>query len=251
MRKDLTMKIDLNCDMGENIGNDDDIMPYISSANIACGFHAGDENSMQRTIRLAKRYSVAVGVHPSWKDREGFGRHEMSLPVEEVESLILYQLGALYAIAKAEGVELLHVKPHGALYNMAARDPALAEAVGHGILAADSSLFLFAPARSALARAGEAAGLRVAREVFADRNYQADGTLVPRSQPNAILHEPEAAAERVLRMLREGLVRAVDGSEIPIETDTICIHGDTPEAVEFAQKLRAALEDAGVAIAAP
>src|SRR5215212_2282122 len=175
---ELTMKIDLNCDMGENIGSDEDIMPHITSANIACGFHAGDEHSMRATVRLAKRYRVAVGAHPSWKDLEGFGRQEMSLPPEDVESLVRYEISALYAIAKAEGMELDHVKPHGALYNQAAKDIVLAKAIARAVKRFSGDLILVGLAGSRLIEAGLEAGLRVANEGFPDRNYSPDGMLV-------------------------------------------------------------------------
>src|SRR5215510_7920868 len=171
------MKIDLNCDMGENIGKDEDIMPYITSANIACGFHAGDETSMRTTVRLARQYGVAVGAHPSWEDLEGFGRREMSLPPEEVEGLILYQIGALARIAKSEGVEMRHVKPHGALYNQASRDKVLAAAIAKGVKRFSRELILIGLAGSSLVEVGMEVGLRVANEGFPDRNYNPDGTL--------------------------------------------------------------------------
>jgi UPF0271 protein len=247
----MKARVDLNADLGEGSPNEPALLRLVSSANIACGFHAGDPNTMTASILAAREAEVALGAHPSLADRINFGRTELAVSPKEVFALVAYQTGAFQAVANSLGAKPSHVKPHGALYNMAAREPALAEAVAHGILAADRSLILFAPGKSALARAGEAAGLRVAREVFADRNYQADGSLVPRSQPNALLHDAEEAAGRVLRMLRDGVVRAIDGSDIPIDVDTICVHGDTPEAVQFAQSLRAALEAAGVAIAAP
>ena len=184
-------------------------------------------------------------------DRENFGRKELPVSTNEVFALVAYQVGAFLGIATSLGVRPNHVKPHGALYNMAARDPALAEAVAHALLAVDRSLFLFAPSGSALARAGEAVGLRIAREAFADRNYQPDGSLVPRTQPNALLHDAGEAGERVLRMLREEVVRAIDGSDIPIQADTICVHGDTADAVAFAKDLRARLAAAGITVAAP
>jgi UPF0271 protein len=243
--------VDLNADLGEGSPNEPALLRLVSSANIACGFHAGDPDTVAASIQAAREAGVAVGAHPSLADRNSFGRRELPVAPKEVCALVAYQVGAFRAVANSLGVKPNHVKPHGALYNMAARDLALAEALAHGILAADSSLFLFAPGGSALARAAEAVDLPVAREVFADRNYQADGSLVPRSQPHALLHDAEEAAGRVLRMLREGTVRAIDGSEIAIEADTICIHGDTPEAVEFARTLRAKLEAAGIAIAAP
>src|ERR1044071_6131065 len=188
------MKIDLNCDMGENIGRDEDIMSYITSANIACGFHAGDELSMRTTVRLAKKYSVAIGAHPSWKDPEGFGRREMSLPLDEVESLILDQINALAEIAWSEGVELRHVKPHGALYNQAAKDEVLATAIAKIVKRFSDQLILMGLAGSKLVEAGINIGLTVANEGFPDRNYNPDGTLVSRKQPNAIIESPEKVA---------------------------------------------------------
>ena len=243
--------VDLNADLGEGAASEAALLRLVSSANIACGFHAGDPVSMSASIRAAQAGGVAVGAHPSLSDRENFGRKEQTVSPEEIFALLVYQLGAFQAVASSLGVKPNHVKPHGALYNMAARDPILAEAVVRAVSAVDSSLVLFAPGGSALARAGEGLGLRVAREFFADRNYQADGSLVPRSQANALIHDAEEATERVLRMVREGAVRAIDGSDIPIEAETICLHGDTPAAVEFAQKLRATLKAAGIAIAAP
>lgn len=243
--------VDLNADLGEGAPSEAALLPLVSSANIACGFHAGDPSSMSASIRAAQAAGVAVGAHPSLADRENFGRKELAISPEEVFALVVYQLGAFQAVANSLGMKPNHVKPHGALYNMAARDPTLAAAVARAVTAVDPSLVLFAPGDSALARAGEARGLRVAREVFADRNYQPDGSLVPRSQANALIHDPEEATTRVLRMLREGVVRAIDGGDIAIEAETICVHGDTPEAVKFAQKLRTALEAAGIAIAAP
>src|SRR4030095_4462550 len=176
------MTIDLNCDMGENIGNDEDIMPYIMSANIACGFHAGDSKTMQATVRLAKKYGIHVGAHPSWLDVEGFGRRDIALPPEEVEALILYQIGALYAIAKADGMELHHVKPHGALYNQAAKDKVLANVISRAVKRFSGDLVLVGLAGSGLVEAGIEVGLRVANEGFPDRNYNPDGTLVSRSE---------------------------------------------------------------------
>ncbi|HLO18266.1 MAG TPA: 5-oxoprolinase subunit PxpA, partial [Anaerolineales bacterium] len=218
------MNIDLNCDMGEDIGNDEDIMPYITSANIACGFHAGDEMSMQTTIRLAKRYGVAVGAHPSWKDLEGFGRREMSLPPEEVESIILYQIGALHAIAKAESVELHHIKPHGALYNQAAKDRALANAIARAVKRFSSDLILVGLAGSDLIEAGIEAELRIAREGFPDRNYNSDGTLVSRKQANAIIQSPEEVTAHAVRLAQRG----INIGERQISMDTLCLHGDHP-----------------------
>src|SRR6188474_2188045 len=200
------MNIDLNCDMGENIGNEEDIMPYIMSANIACGFQAGDPTTMRATVRLAKRYGVAVGAHPSWKDVEGFGRREMILPPEEVEALILYQVGALYAIAKAEDVELNHVKPHGALYNQAAKDRALANAIARAVKRFSDDLILIGLAGSELIKAGREVGLRVANEGFPDRNYNPDGTLVSRKESNAIIQSPDAVAAHALELIENGIL---------------------------------------------
>jgi 5-oxoprolinase (ATP-hydrolysing) subunit A len=243
--------VDLNADLGEGEPSEGELLKLVSSANIACGFHAGDPSSMTASILAAREAGAAVGAHPSLSDRENFGRKELPVSTNEVFALVAYQVGAFLGIATSLGVRPNHVKPHGALYNMAARDPALAEAVAHGLLAVDRSLFLFAPSGSALARAGEAVGLRIAREAFADRNYQPDGSLVPRTQPNALLHDAGEAGERVLRMLREEVVRAIDGSDIPIQADTICVHGDTADAVAFAKDLRARLATAGITVAAP
>lgn len=240
------MKIDLNCDMGENIGNDADILPYITSANIACGFHAGDEMSMQTTIRLAKKHGVAVGAHPGWKDREGFGRKEMSLPADAVEALLLYQIGALYAIARAEGVELRHVKPHGALYNQAAKDMTLARAVAGAVERFSRDLILVGLAGSALIEAAIEAGLRVAREGFPDRNYNSDGTLVSRQRSHAIIESPEEVAVHALRLAREGI--RVGNQSLPV--DTLCLHGDHPSAARNAKLAREVLEGASIQVVA-
>jgi UPF0271 protein len=244
--KEKRMKIDLNCDMGENISNDAVIMPYITSANIACGFHAGDEMSMQTTIRLAKKHGVAVGAHPGWKDREGFGRKEMSLPAEAVEALLLYQIGALNAIARAEGVELRHVKPHGALYNQAAKDMTLARAVAGTVERFSRDLILVGLAGSALIEAAIEAGLRVAREGFPDRNYNPDGTLVSRQRSNAIIESPEEVAAHALRLAREG-IRVGNQS---LHVDTLCLHGDHASAARNAKLVRDALEGASIQVAA-
>ncbi len=247
----MNLSVDLNADLGEGSASERELLALVSSANIACGFHAGDPGSMTASILAAKEAGVAVGAHPSLADRENFGRREMAVTPTEVFALVAYQVGAFQAIANSLGMRPNHVKPHGALYQMAVRDTALAEAVTHAVLAVDRSLLLFAPAGSALARAAEAIELRVAREVFADRNYLPDGSLVPRTRSDALLHDAKEAGDRVLRMLRENVVRAVDGSDVALEVDTICLHGDKPEAVAFAQTLRAQLRDAGVKVAAP
>jgi UPF0271 protein len=247
----MNMRVDLNADLGEGAGHDDELLQLVSSASIACGFHAGDPVSILASIRVAHERGVAVGAHPSFADREDFGRMEVALPVAEVFAMVAYQLGAFHALATAAGARVNHVKPHGALYNMAVRDEKLAEAIAHAVLAVDSSLLLFAPGESVLERAAQSAKVRVVREVFADRNYLADGSLVPRTRPDALLHDPKEAALRVLRMLREGVVRSVDGKDVQVQAETICVHGDTPGAVAFARSLRESLEKNGVSIQAP
>ncbi len=247
----MKLRIDLNADLGEGAASERELLGLVSSASIACGFHAGDPATMTASLLAAFEAGVAVGAHPSLADRKNFGRVERPITPSEVFSLVAYQVGAFQALAKGLGGQPNHVKPHGALYNMAARDAELAEAVAQAILAVDSSLLLFAPGDSALARAGAALGLRVAREFFADRNYLADGALVPRNRPDALLTDAEAAAALVVRMLREGVVRAIDGSDLAIAAETICLHGDTPEAIVFAKTLRAHLDLAGIAVTAP
>jgi 5-oxoprolinase (ATP-hydrolysing) subunit A len=240
------MKIDLNCDMGENIGNDEEIMPYITSANIACGFHAGDEISMRTTVRLATRYGVAVGTHPSWKDVEGFGRREMSARPDEVEALVLYQIGALYAIAKAEGVELHHVKPHGALYNQAAQDKVLAAAIARAVKRFSVDLILVGLAGSSLIGAGIEVGLRVANEGFPDRNYNPNGTLVSRKQANAIIELPNEVAIHAVSLAQQG----IDFSGERVGVDTLCLHGDHLYAAQNAKRVRDALEKIEIKVVA-
>lgn len=230
--------------MGENIGDDEDIMPYITSANIACGFHAGDEMSMRTTIRLAKQYKVALGAHPGWKDREGFGRREMSLSSNEVEALILYQIGALYAIAKAESVELHHVKPHGALYTQAAQDRVLASAIAGAVKRFSRDLLLVGLAGSELIKAGLEAGLRVAGEGFPDRNYNLDGTLVSRKQAHAIIESPAEVAAHAIKLAQQGI--EFGGQRVRV--DTLCLHGDHPHAAQNAKMVREALEKSGIEI---
>ena len=238
------MKIDINCDMGENIGNDEELMLYITSANIACGFHAGDEVSMRQTARLAKKYRVALGAHPGWKDKEGFGRREMSLSSEDVEALVVYQIGALHAIANAEGVELRHVKPHGALYNQAAKDKELAVIIAKAVKSFSRELILVGLAGSALIEAGSQIGLRVANEGFADRNYNPDGTLVSRKHANAVIESPEEVARHAVELVEKGIHFA--GRIVRI--DTLCLHGDHVRAAQNAQLVREALEKSGIEI---
>ena len=247
----MNLHVDLNADLGEGAGHDKELLKLVSSASIACGFHAGDAETMHETISAARDQGVAVGAHPSLFDRENFGRKQLAVRPTEIFDAVSYQLGVFQAIANNLGVRPNHVKPHGALYNMATRDQQLADAIARAIVAVDLSLVLFAPDKSALARAGEAEHLRVAREVFADRNYLADGSLVPRNRPDALLHDPKESAARVMRMLREGKVQSIDNVDVDVRAETICVHGDTPGAVEFARVLRAHLEKEGVTIRAP
>ena len=247
----MNLVVDLNVDLGEGAGHDAELFELISSANVATGFHAGDADTMHAAVLAAKACGVAVGPHPSFFDRENFGRKELKVSLEEVFDAVAYQLGVFQAITTAAGVRPNHVKPHGALYNMAVRDRKLADAIARAIKSVDTKLILFAPDNTDLARAGEAHGLQIAHEVFADRNYLADGSLVPRSRADALLTDPVEAAKRVLRMLREGKVRSVEGDDVNVRAETICVHGDTPGAVEFARELRSRLESQGVRISAP
>ena len=248
--------IDLNCDMGESfgawtLGQDAALMPYLTSANIACGFHAGDPAVMRQTVRLALQHGVAIGVHPGLPDLVGFGRRNMDISADEAFEMVVYQLGALGAVARAEGGVLHHVKPHGALYNMAATNAALAEAIAEAVYKVQPELVLYGLAGSELTKASEKIGLRTAHEVFADRTYQANGTLTPRRQPDALITSAEAAIAQVLRMVQGGWVRTQQGQEIAIKADTVCLHGDGAHALEFAQQLSQALRAAGVTLARP
>lgn len=243
--------VDLNCDLGEGGPHDAAIMPLITSANIACGGHAGDEATMRATIELALKHGVAVGAHPGLADRANFGRIERPLTAGEVRQLVLDQAEVLQGIAEAMGARLAHVKPHGALYNMAARDVTIAHAIAAAVYEGDSRLALVGLAGGRLIEAGRAAGLRVMEEVFADRTYQADGSLTPRNRPDALITDETAAVGQVLRMVREGRVRATDGSDVPIQADTICLHGDGLRAAEFARLVAEALQAAGVEIKRP
>lgn len=245
--------VDLNCDLGESfgaytIGRDEELLKLVSSANIACGFHAGDPAVMRRTVALCLDNGVAIGAHPGLPDLQGFGRREMRITREEAYELTLYQIGALDAFVRAAGGRLRHVKPHGALYNMAARDRLLAEAIAEAVRRFDSGLLLYGLSGSELTAAGKRLGLPVVSEVFADRRYSPDGFLVPRSEPDAVIHDGDAAVAQVLRMVTTGTVQATDGSIIPIDARTVCIHGDGLHAVSFAAGLRGALTDAGVKI---
>ena len=247
----MNLTVDLNADLGEGSGFDTEILDLVTSANIACGFHAGDPASILQSLRDAGEKNVSVGAHPSLLDRENFGRKEIAVEPAEVFAQVLYQLGAFNTLATAASLRVNHIKPHGALYNMAARDEKLSEAIVRAMLVVDPYLILFAPPNSALERVAAAAEIRVVREVFADRNYRDDGSLVPRTESGELLTDPEAAARRVVRMLREGKVMALDGAEVAVQAETICVHGDTPGAVDFVRALRVELELQGVHLSAP
>ncbi|WP_207434753.1 5-oxoprolinase subunit PxpA [Sabulibacter ruber] len=251
----LPQTVDLNCDLGESygayrMGNDEAILPYVTSANIACGFHAGDPSVMKKTVRNALELQVAIGAHPGLPDLVGFGRREMAVSPEEAYDMTVYQIGALGAFVTAEGGRLHHVKPHGALYNMAAVNPALAESLAEAVYKVNPSLVLYGLAGSELIKAGEKLGLQTAQEVFADRTYQQDGTLTSRRQSDALISDPELALQQVVRMVREGKVLSLQGMEVPIKADTICLHGDGPHALSFARQIREAFQAEGISVQA-
>jgi UPF0271 protein len=248
------MRIDLNCDCGESfgpweLGADAALLPHVTSANVACGAHAGDPDVMRRTVRLARELGVAVGAHPGYPDLQGFGRRALGMSPDEIEASVLAQIGALYAIARAEGVELAHVKPHGALANQAAVTAPLAAAIARATAAFSRDLVFVALAGSALVAAAETVGLRVAREAYADRAYEADGTLRSRKLPGALLHDDQRCLDQVISIVANGHALTVDGQRVSIAADTICLHGDTPGAAERAAFLRAGLRAAGVEVA--
>jgi UPF0271 protein len=245
----MSRRVDLNCDLGEGGGSDREVMPLISSANIACALHAGDPTTMRRTVTLARDHGVAVGAHPGLADRAGFGRRTIALSPNEAYGLVLYQIGALAAIARGEGVELAHVKAHGALYNAAARDAALADALVAAVTTFDANLLLFGQPGTEHERAAQRAGVRFVAEVFADRAYRSDGRLVPRDKAGAVIGDPQAAAARVLGMVCDGGVRAVDGTWVKLRVDTVCVHGDSPRAVAIVRAVREVLQGAGVTVA--
>ncbi len=249
------MFVDINCDMGESfginvIGNDEAIMPFLSSANIACGFHGGNPSVMHQTVRLAMKHGVAIGAHPSFPDLEGFGRREMTMAPAEVYDIIIYQVAAMAGIVKISGGKLHHVKPHGALYNMAARDASLAVAVADAVADIDVTLVLYGLSGSELIKAGKARGLRTCSEVFSDRHYQDDGSLTPRTKPHALITSTSVAVERVRRMVKEKIVISDLGNPVTIEAETICIHGDGVHAAHFAKEIRESLEASGIIIKA-
>ena len=250
------MQIDLNGDVGESfgayeIGHDAALIPILTSVNIACGFHAGDPGVMRATVALAREHGTAVGAHPGFPDLVGFGRREMKATPREVEDLVAYQIGALAAIAAAQGVRLAHVKPHGALYNMAARDVDLAEAIARAIAAVDPSLALFGLPGSQSLEAAQRHKVRAVSEAFADRAYRRDGSLLPRNEPGAVIDDEQIVVTRAVAIARERMVIAADGTRVPLDVQTICVHGDTPGATVLASRIRKALNDAGIQVRAP
>lgn len=243
--------VDLNCDMGEGCPNDAELMRYVSSANIACGYHAGDAETMRRTVELALAGNVAIGAHPGYRDRENFGRTNISLRPEEVIDLVTDQIRSLNDICGQLGAKLHHVKPHGALYNQAAKDKDLAAAIAEAVASFDNDLILCGLSGSYLISEAESAGLITASEVFADRTYRPDGTLTPRTEPNALITDVRRCVDQVVQMVKTQTVTAANGSTIGIKADTVCVHGDGEHAVEFARAIREALSDAGVGILSP
>ncbi|MCM3800096.1 LamB/YcsF family protein [Caldibacillus thermoamylovorans] len=246
--------VDLNCDMGESfgayrMGKDEEILDYVTSANIACGYHAGDPATMRKTVQMALEKNVGIGAHPGMPDLVGFGRREINISPQEAYDLVIYQMGALYGFVKSEGGKIQHVKPHGALFNMAAKSAPLSEAIAEAVYKVDPECILFGLAGSELVKAGKKIGLRTASEVFSDRTYQKDGSLTSRREENALIKDHKIAVNQVIRMVKEGKVKSVQGEDVVIQADTICIHGDGLHALEFAQYISNALREAGITIA--
>ncbi|WP_421616932.1 5-oxoprolinase subunit PxpA [Brevibacillus sp. TJ4] len=247
--------VDLNCDMGESfgayrMGNDEAILAYVTSANIACGFHAGDPATMRRTVQLALRNDVRIGAHPGLPDLQGFGRRNIAVSAEEAYEMVVYQVGALQGFVQSEGGVMQHVKPHGALYNMAATNPDLARAISEAVYRVNPALYLVGLAGSQLIEQAEKIGLRTKSEVFADRTYQHDGTLTPRTRPDALIESDEDAVAQVIRMVKESKVRTRQGSDFTIKAETVCIHGDGAHALSFAKSIREELEMSGITVKA-
>jgi UPF0271 protein len=245
--------VDLNSDLGESfgsykIGMDEEVLKYVSSANIGCGWHAGDPMVMEKTIDIGAKNGLGIGAHPGFPDLLGFGRRKMDITPEEGRNYVIYQLGALQAFARAKGIEVQHVKLHGAFYNMAAIDYKLSLEIAKGIYQVDKDIILLALAGSQMVKAGKEAGLKVAEEVFADRAYNSNGTLVSRKLPGSVIHDKDLAIERVKSMVKYGKVKAITGEEIDIKADSICVHGDNPEAVDFVKLIRERLEEDGIQI---
>ncbi|WP_409289841.1 LamB/YcsF family protein [Peribacillus sp. SCS-37] len=246
--------VDINCDIGESfgaytLGRDAEILDYVTSANIACGFHAGDPATMRKTVKLAIEKNVGIGAHPGLQDLAGFGRREMNISPQEAYDLVVYQIGALSAFVKAEGGDIQHVKPHGALFNMAAKNAGLAEAIAEAVYKVDPELVFFGLAGSELVKAGHKLGLRTANEVFSDRTYQEDGSLTSRRESNALIKDHETAVNQVIRMVKKGKVTSQQGSDISITADTVCIHGDGESALDFARYITSAFNKAGITVA--
>ncbi|MBG9588686.1 LamB/YcsF family protein [Cytobacillus firmus] len=246
--------VDINCDMGESFGSykmgrDEEILDHITSANIACGFHAGDPATMRKTVRMALDKNVGLGVHPGLQDLHGFGRRDINITPQEAYDLVVYQIGALYAFVKSEGGKLQHVKPHGALFNMASKSASLSEAIAEAVYKVEPELILFGLSGGELVKAGRKIGLRSANEVFSDRTYQEDGSLTSRRESNALITDHSAAVNQVIRMVKEGKVHSVQGTDVAIEANTICIHGDGESALVFAQYIPKALNEAGIQVA--
>lgn len=251
----MTLSIDLNCDMGESfgawkMGHDEEVLPFITSANIACGFHGGDPAVMRKTVQTAIGNGVALGAHPGLPDLVGFGRRKMDISPQDAYDMVVVQVGALAAVAASQGGRLNHVKAHGALYNMAVKNEELAKAIAQAVYDVDNTLVFFALASSTLVGAAKRAGLQVAEEVFADRSYESDGTLTSRLQPHAMIVDIDVSIRQVLRMIREGKIRTAQGSDIDVRPDTLCIHGDQPGAPAFAKAIHQALEAEGIAVRA-
>lgn len=249
----MERSVDLNCDVGESfgaftIGNDEAIMAYVSSVNVACGFHGGDPGVMHKTVALAASRNIAIGAHPGYPDLQGFGRREIKMSPAEVYDCMVYQIGALMAVARVEGARVRHVKPHGALYNAAARDSALAATIAKAVHDVERTLVLVGLSGSCLIHEGNKAGLRTCSEAFADRGYQDDGMLVPRTSVNALFHDADSAARQVLQMVQKGSATSVNGKEIPVRADTVCIHGDGPLAVAIARAIARTLSQNHVSI---
>jgi len=242
------MQVDLNCDLGEGMQTDEQIIPLITSANIACGFHAGDIDTMKRTIELCLQHNVTIGAHPSWPDKENFGRREMQLPLTELYTIIIEQLNIISTVAKEQGVKLHHVKPHGALYNQSAKDSLIASTIAKAVKDFDPSLILFGLSGSHSITEAKKQGLKTASEVFADRSYQDDGSLTSRSQPNALIEDESKAFDQALQMITQQTVTTISGKTISIIADTICLHGDGNNAVTFAKAISTALKQAGIDI---
>jgi len=244
-------RVDLNCDMGESfgnyrLGNDEQILEFVTSANVACGYHAGDPSVMRRTARMALEKGVAIGAHPGYRDLQGFGRRFIDVSPEEAQDMVVYQIGALASFVRAEGGSMQHVKAHGALYNAAAVRTPLADAIARAVFSVDPELILFGLSGSELTAAGERVGLRTASEAFADRRYESDGTLTPRRHPDALIDDDHTAVEQTIRLVKERRVGSRQGTDVEVRADTICIHGDGPRALPFAKLIGERLESSGI-----